>query len=48
MLIGMICQIFIVPALFVVFQYLQEKVKPMEWEDIDNTDAVTEIEQYAK
>ena len=48
MLIGMILQIFIVPALFVVFQYLQEKVKPMEWEDIDNTDAETEIEQYAK
>ena len=45
MLIGMICQIFIVPALFVIFQYLQEKVKPMEWEDIDNADAVTEIEQ---
>ena len=33
MLIGMILQIFIVPALFVAFQYLQEKVKPMEWED---------------
>ena len=48
MLIGMICQIFIVPALFVIFQYLQEKVKPMKWEDIDNADAVTEIEQYAK
>ena len=48
MLVGMICQIFIVPVLFVIFQYLQEKVKPMEWEDIDNTDAVTEIEQYAK
>ena len=48
MLIGMILQIFIVPALFVVFQYLQEKVKPIEWEDIDNTDAQTEIEQYAK
>ena len=48
MFIGMICQIFVVPALFVIFQYLQEKVKPMEWEDIDNTDAVTEIEQYAK
>ena len=30
MLIGMICQIFIVPVLFVIFQYLQEKVKPME------------------
>ncbi|GAE82584.1 efflux RND transporter permease subunit [Bacteroides reticulotermitis] len=48
MFIGMICQIFIVPALFVVFQYLQEKVKPMEWDDIDNSDAVTEIEQYSK
>ena len=48
MFIGMICQIFVVPALFVLFQYLQEKVKPIEWEDIDNTDAETEIEQYAK
>lgn len=48
MLIGMICQIFIVPALFVVFQYLQEKIKPMEWDDIDNSDAVAEIEQYSK
>lgn len=48
MLVGMILQIFIVPALFVVFQYLQEKIKPIEWEDIDNTDAQTEIEQYAK
>lgn len=48
MLIGMICQIFVVPALFVVFQYLQEKVKPIEWEDLDNSDMNTEIEQYAK
>ena len=48
MFIGMICQIFIVPALFVIFQYLQEKIKPMEWDDIDNSDAETEIEQYAK
>ena len=48
MLIGMICQIFVVPALFVIFKYLQEKIKPMEWEDIDNSDAETEIEQYAK
>ncbi|WP_290092921.1 efflux RND transporter permease subunit, partial [uncultured Bacteroides sp.] len=39
MLIGMILQIFIVPALFVAFQYLQEKFKPMEWEDVDNSDA---------
>lgn len=48
MLIGMICQIFVVPALFVIFQYLQEKVKPIEWEDMDNSDVKTEIEQYAK
>ena len=48
MLIGMFLQIFIVPALFVAFQYLQEKVKPMEWEDVDNSDAEPEIEQYTK
>ena len=48
MLIGMSLQIFIVPALFVAFQYLQEKVKPMEWEDVDNSDAEPEIEQYTK
>ena len=48
MLIGMILQICIVPALFVAFQYLQEKVKPMEWEDVDNSDAEPEIEQYTK
>jgi HAE1 family hydrophobic/amphiphilic exporter-1 len=48
MFVGMILQIFIVPSLFVVFQYLQEKVKPLEWEDMDNSDAEPEIEQYAK
>ena len=48
MLVGMILQIFIVPALFVAFQYLQEKFKPMEWEDVDNSDAEPEIEQYTK
>ena len=48
MLIGMIFQIFIVPVLFVVFQYLQEKVKPMTWEDIDTTEANSDIEQYSK
>ena len=48
MFIGMIFQIFIVPVLFVVFQYLQEKFKPIEWEDLDNSDLDTEIEQYAK
>ena len=48
MFIGMILQIFIVPALFVAFQYLQEKFKPMEWDDVDNSDATAEIEQYSK
>ena len=48
MLIGMICQIFIVPALFVAFEYLQEKVKPIEWHDMDNSDIESEIEQYTK
>ena len=34
--------------LFVAFQYLQEKIKPMEWADVDNSDAEPEIEQYTK
>ena len=48
MLIGTILQIFIVPALFVIFQYIQEKFKPMVWEDIDNNEAVSDIHQYTK
>ena len=47
MLIGMIFQIFIVPALFVIFQALQERIKPMVWEDIENTDAQADLEQYS-
>ena len=30
MLIGMVLQIFVVPTLFVIFQYLQERIKPLE------------------
>ena len=48
MLIGMIFQIFIVPVLFVVFQWLQEKFKPIEWESMDNTEVEPEIEQYTR
>ena len=48
MLIGMICQIFIVPALFVVFQIIQEKIKPLKWNDLDNSEVISEIEQYSK
>ena len=46
MLIGMIFQIFIVPILFVVFQWLQEKFKPMEWDSLDESEIESEIEQY--
>lgn len=48
MLIGMLFQIFVVPALFVLFQYLQEKITPMKWEDMDNTEAEPDIAQYGK
>ena len=48
MLIGMIFQIFMVPVLFEVFQWLQEKFKPIEWESVDNTEVEPEIEQYTR
>ena len=47
MLIGMIFQIFIVPVLFVVFQWLQEKFKPIEWDSLDESEVEAEIEQYS-
>ena len=47
MLIGMILQVFIVPVLFVVFQWLQEKVKPMEWDSLDESEVEAELEQYS-
>ena len=46
MLIGMILQIFIVPALFVIFQKIQEKITPIKWNDTVNTDIQDQIEQY--
>ena len=49
MLIGTLCQIFVVPALFVLFQSLQEKFSPMKFEgDEENPDVATELQQYAK
>ncbi|MDY2623448.1 MAG: efflux RND transporter permease subunit [Alloprevotella sp.] len=47
MLIGMIFQIFIVPALFVIFQYLQEKISPMKWDDLENKEGQADAEQYS-
>jgi len=49
MLIGTLLQIFVVPVLFVIFQSLQEKFRPMKFEgDEENTDVATELQQYAK
>ncbi len=48
MFIGMICQIFIVPALFVVFETIQERIKPLEWKDLDNTELIKEVIQYTE
>ena len=48
MLIGMILQVLIVPALFVIFQKIQEKFVPMKWKDTENNDMADQIEQYAR
>ena len=48
MLIGMILQIFVVPALFVIFQTIQERFTPLKWEDTDNEGIENEIEQYSR
>ena len=48
MLLGTLFQIVVVPGLFVIFQSLQEKFRPMKFEgDEENTDVATEISQYA-
>lgn len=47
MLIGTILQIFVVPALFVIFQSLQEKISPMKFDDEENPDVAAELAQYA-
>lgn len=47
MLIGTLIQIFVVPALFCVFQWLQEKIKPMKFEDEENEEVKAELAQYA-
>ena len=47
MFIGTICQIVVVPALFVIFQSLQEKFRPMKFEDETDSEAAAELEQYA-
>ena len=48
MLIGMILQVLIVPALFVAFQKIQEKIQPLKWKDTDNAEIDNQIEQYSR
>ncbi|MBR3445993.1 MAG: efflux RND transporter permease subunit [Prevotella sp.] len=47
MLIGTICQVFVVPALFVIFQSLQEKFTPLKFDEEEDADLAGELEQYA-
>lgn len=49
MLIGMVLQVLVVPALFVVFQKIQERFKPIEWHNEERGGNIeNEIEQYAR
>ena len=46
--VGTVCQLFVVPTLFVIFQSIQEKFRPMKFENEDeNEEVATEIAQYA-
>ena len=48
MFIGMICQIFVVPALFRIFQGIQERIKPIDFGDLHDADAASDLQQYTK
>ena len=47
MLIGTLCQLFVVPGLFVIFQTLQEKLSPLKFEDEESLEVGAELTQYA-
>ena len=48
MLVGTVLQVLIVPCLFVVFQGIQEKIKPIKWSDTQNEAMSNELQQYTK
>lgn len=48
MLIGMIVQVFVVPSLFLIFQWLQEKIRPMVFGDEENKEMASELTRYLK
>ena len=47
MLLGTLFQLFIVPSLFCIFQWLQEKLTPLKFENEENAEAAAEWAQYA-
>jgi HAE1 family hydrophobic/amphiphilic exporter-1 len=47
MLIGTLCQVFVVPSLFAVFQWLQERLRPIDFTDND-AQIDTELLQYTR
>jgi HAE1 family hydrophobic/amphiphilic exporter-1 len=46
MLIGTTCQLIVVPALFAIFQWLQERIKPMTFDDSIDSEVLYELRQY--
>lgn len=48
MLIGTLCQVIVVPALFYIFQSLQEKLSPIKFEDEMNSEVSHDLKKYAK
>lgn len=46
MLIGTLALLFLVPTLFIVFQYLQEKISPPKLKELDDHMISAEIDQY--
>ncbi len=49
MLVGMVLQVLVVPALFCVFQAIQEKISPIKWQNQEKDGHIeNEIEQYAR
>ncbi|MEG1616612.1 MAG: efflux RND transporter permease subunit [Bacteroidales bacterium] len=47
MVIGTLALLFIVPSLFIIFQYLQEKIKPIEFTNLHDWQIESEKEQNA-
>ena len=46
MLVGTFCQVLIVPSLFVIFEWLQERITPLKFEDELNSSVEAELAQY--